>query len=323
MGISGLQTLKNGQFYACHQDEQGSTIYITGRDGAVENCYAYDAFGNSLKKKEGIQNRIQYTGQQYDQETGQYYLRARYYNPAVGRFTQEDTYRGDGLNLYVYCKNNPVLYYDPSGHIQAVNPSNELETTNTFNTRNDSLSTFDPSIEDGNYSSLRDLMSPEEAARYDEYWLDAAERISNEAIDNQIAYIESGGITKSGGGKFKPAKISATVDLNNGNVYIGYNGTNKFNPSKMEIHPDLQERINFTENLARNTVGNEYAYKSSFEVWNVDNCAEVYSVNQALHNGASMDNIFINTKVFDTRLYAPPCRNCRITFDGAYFPKIG
>ena len=57
-----------------------------------------------------------YTGQQYDQKTGQYYLRARYYNPVIGRFVQKDTYRGDGLNLYAYCGNNPVMYYDPSGY---------------------------------------------------------------------------------------------------------------------------------------------------------------------------------------------------------------
>ncbi len=79
-------------------------------------CYQYDAFGNLTEHRETIANRILYTGQQYDQETGQYYLRARYYNPAVGRFLQEDTYRGDGLNLYAYCANNPVMYYDPSGH---------------------------------------------------------------------------------------------------------------------------------------------------------------------------------------------------------------
>jgi len=34
----------------------------------------------------------------------------------VGRFLQEDVYQGDGLNLYVYCGNNPVMYYDPSGY---------------------------------------------------------------------------------------------------------------------------------------------------------------------------------------------------------------
>ena len=55
-----------------------------------------------------------YTAQQFDITTNQYYLRSRYYNPIIGRFTQEDIYRGDGLNLYAYCGNNPVIYYDPS-----------------------------------------------------------------------------------------------------------------------------------------------------------------------------------------------------------------
>lgn len=79
-------------------------------------------------------NSIRYAGYQYDSETevrdangkvietGLYYLNARMYDPKVARFLQEDTYRGQpndplSLNLYTYVKNSPLIYYDPTGHI--------------------------------------------------------------------------------------------------------------------------------------------------------------------------------------------------------------
>ncbi|OOM06312.1 RHS repeat-associated core domain-containing protein [Clostridium saccharobutylicum] len=110
-----IESKLNRYFYTT--DEQGSTIFITDKDQQVKNEYWYDAFGNALGAQEQVHNRITYTGQQFDGVTGQYYLRARFYNPVIGRFTQEDTYRGDGLNLYAYCGNNPVGYYDPSGYL--------------------------------------------------------------------------------------------------------------------------------------------------------------------------------------------------------------
>ena len=67
--LSHVQT-EDGACHAIHQDEQGSTAYITGQDNSVGNIYRYDAFGSLLEQKEAITNRILYTGQQYDQETG-------------------------------------------------------------------------------------------------------------------------------------------------------------------------------------------------------------------------------------------------------------
>jgi RHS repeat-associated protein len=102
-------------WYHYASDEQGSTVFITD-DNKVCNKYDYDAWGNLTTFEEIIPNRYLYTGQQFDQITQQYYLRARYYNPVIARFTKEDIYRGDGLNLYTYCDNNPVIYYDLSGY---------------------------------------------------------------------------------------------------------------------------------------------------------------------------------------------------------------
>ena len=107
-------------YYHYASDEMGSTTHIVDENGNVQNRYAYDAWGKITAKEETIPNRFTYYGQQIDPITQQYYLRARFYNPIIGRFTQEDTYRGDGLNLYAYCANNPVYYVDPSGFYKEV-----------------------------------------------------------------------------------------------------------------------------------------------------------------------------------------------------------
>ncbi len=99
-------------------DEMGSTLFLLDKDHEIQKTYRYDAFGNILNESGNTFNRLTYTGQMYDGAMGQYYLRARFYNPSIGRFMQEDIYRGDGLNLYAYCANNPVMYFDPSGYIQ-------------------------------------------------------------------------------------------------------------------------------------------------------------------------------------------------------------
>nr|WP_330363195.1 polymorphic toxin type 47 domain-containing protein [Lacrimispora indolis] len=102
-------------YFVC--DEMGSTIFLLNQEQEIRKSYHYDPFGSIIETSGSIENRITYTGQMYDGISGQYYLRARFYNPKIGRFMQEDAYRGDGINLYAYCQNNPITYYDPSGYM--------------------------------------------------------------------------------------------------------------------------------------------------------------------------------------------------------------
>jgi RHS repeat-associated protein len=87
------------------------TCYFTAD---VTRTYRYDAFGNQVAPDPNDTNPFRYNAEYFDAETGKYYLRFRYYNPTIGRFTQEDPIRFD-LNWYIYANNNPILYIDPSG----------------------------------------------------------------------------------------------------------------------------------------------------------------------------------------------------------------
>ena len=90
-------------------------------------AYTYDAWGNVLTTTGssagslGKYNPLRYRGYVYDVETKLYYLQSRYYNPEWGRFINADALvsTGQGLlgnNMFAYCGNNPVLFYDPHGH---------------------------------------------------------------------------------------------------------------------------------------------------------------------------------------------------------------
>jgi RHS repeat-associated protein len=64
-----------------------------------------------------LANPIRYTGREFDAETNLHFYRARYYDPQIGRFINEDPlrFRGGGVNFYDYVGGNPINYRDPSG----------------------------------------------------------------------------------------------------------------------------------------------------------------------------------------------------------------
>jgi RHS repeat-associated protein len=103
-------------------DGLGSITSLTNSAGAVAASYVYDSFGNLTASTGTATNPVQYTGRECDPETGLYYYRARYFDPAQGRFMSEDPIRlQGGINFYPYVKNSAPNLLDPSGEIFAVN----------------------------------------------------------------------------------------------------------------------------------------------------------------------------------------------------------
>jgi RHS repeat-associated protein len=100
-------------------DEQGTIKDVVNNTGTVIDHITYDSFGRIVNQTSAIDLRFAYTGREWDGETGQYYYRARYYDPMVGRFVSEDPlgFGAGDTNVYRYVDNSPTNHTDPSGKI--------------------------------------------------------------------------------------------------------------------------------------------------------------------------------------------------------------
>ena len=95
-------------------DQIGTIRDLIDNTGTLANHIKYDSFGNLLSQTNlAATSRYLFTGRELDDETGQYYYRARYYDSATGRFLSTDPIFQ--TNLYEYAANNPLQFVDPSG----------------------------------------------------------------------------------------------------------------------------------------------------------------------------------------------------------------
>ena len=115
----------NGTAYAYVKSLQGDIVALLNGAGNVVVSYVYDAWGapigksGSMAETLGSVQPFRYRGYVFDEETGLYYLRSRYYNPGWGRFVNADVLIGAGKllshNLFAYCDNVPVSFSDKHG----------------------------------------------------------------------------------------------------------------------------------------------------------------------------------------------------------------
>lgn len=110
----------SGQVQWALSDNQGTVRDLVDSIGTIVNHITYDSFGNVANQTNpAIDTRFSYTGREFDEETGLYYYRARYYDAQVGRFISEDPIGFDAgsANLYRYVDNSPLNATDPSGNV--------------------------------------------------------------------------------------------------------------------------------------------------------------------------------------------------------------
>jgi RHS repeat-associated protein len=119
-GSDLLARFEGGASSYHHADALGSTRLLTDAAGAVTDTFTYAAYGPVVARTGTSAEPYQFAGEQRDAESGLTYLRARYYDPSIGRLLARDPVLGDAtrpltLNKYLYANGNPTNVVDPSG----------------------------------------------------------------------------------------------------------------------------------------------------------------------------------------------------------------
>jgi RHS repeat-associated protein len=229
---------------------------------------------------EGFYQPLRWPGHYFDDELQLQYNRFRTYSPELGRYYEPDPLgRGGGIeNVYAYTR-NPLFRVDTHGLGCPFAPGSEEEAQKAQS---------DPGGK-ADEETTGELPQPKIAG---ESGSAAAGKISEEAALARAAQLRETLPRNK-----RPTMTSAAVDAKTGKIYYGDSGTHPDN-----INQALRERMPAT----------------SLEAWSVENCAEFNATNNALNNGAKMEDLTITTVRVKNGDPEPRCDNCRVTTDGAH-----
>ena len=112
-----LSALRSGATSYFEEDGLSSISSLSNSAGGLANTYSYDSYGKLTASTGTVTNSLRYTGREFDSETGLYYYRARYNDPTLARFLNEDPigFESGDNDFYRYVRDNPVNLGDPFG----------------------------------------------------------------------------------------------------------------------------------------------------------------------------------------------------------------
>jgi RHS repeat-associated protein len=160
-GLGLVRSVEGGSDSFYHTDGLGSVRMLTDTTGLVSDTYTYDAYGMSLSNSDGS---YQFAGERRDAETGLDYLRARYYDPELGRFISKDAFAGflnDPMSQhdYQYAHANPVNNTDPTGYFTLQDASTTVAFAGILASLSGSLGYVGGSYLTGNGPSGEELLN--------------------------------------------------------------------------------------------------------------------------------------------------------------------
>lgn len=230
-------------------------------DGTILNTFDYDEFGNLTVCEENQVSYLQmahfrYAGEYYDIETGNYYLKARYYNPSTGRFTQVDSFLGYSdnvlsLNRYTYCHNNPIMFVDPSGHAIKTTVEHGIELA------------YDDS------NNLEEFYKLLDAFHYNEIYLETFIRMANQAgVPVWVNDANYDDVYRMSGSSNNGEVYTAETLLTNSSLWNDANKANSWSSGFVSYYVDKALNKDTAEGEVRRTnlgTGNENMYQLIYD----------------------------------------------------------